>query len=174
MLTGRSFGFGESKLEVLQQALAAFCDTLRPTDEAFILTANGEGSGKFFDFTLSPKLKRGFTNDPILLKQALYNLRPLGPTMLYDAILGGLRLVNQGQNRRKALLIISDGLDTASTASEGQVIAAVEAAKIPIYTIGIGASSTTGGLWDELTTRDPVLCPLSASTSSLRRILFGC
>jgi len=175
MLTGKSFGFGESKLEILQQALATFCDTLRPTDEAFLLTANGERSGKFFDFTLSPKLRQSFTNSPMVLKQALYDLKPLGATMLYDAILEGLRLVNQGQNRRKALLIISDGLDTASTASEGQVIAAVEVAKIPIYTIGLGASSTAGGLWDNLTTRDPVntevLQTLSQRTQGLYLLL---
>src|SRR5262249_37190949 len=127
---------------------SSFCDTLQPTDEAFILTANGETAEGFLDFTLKPKLVQSFTNSRVLLKQALNDLRPRGPTMLYDAVLEGLRLITQGQNQKKALLIISDGFDDASTASEGQVVAAAEAAKVPVYTIGMGDPAKNSGIWN--------------------------
>jgi VWFA-related protein len=59
-------------------------------------------------------------------------------TALYDAVLVGLDQVILGKHTKKALLVITDGIDTASRSSFTEVLQAAEAAKVPIYSIIIG------------------------------------
>ncbi|TMA59186.1 MAG: VWA domain-containing protein, partial [Deltaproteobacteria bacterium] len=69
---------------------------------------------------------------------------------LYDAILDGLRRVKQGRRQKRALVVITDGMDTASSASLTETIEAVRRAGVMLYTIGIGnptSSSLAAGSW---------------------------
>ncbi len=72
-----------------------------------------------------------------------------GATALYDAIVSGLYRFRNTEGR-KALVIVTDGDDTASRISHEEMIRYVRAARVPLYFIGIGMSridfSTTGKL----------------------------
>ncbi len=59
-------------------------------------------------------------------------------TGLYDTVLVGLDQVILGKHTKKALLVITDGIDTASRSSFTEVLQAAEAAKVPTYSIIIG------------------------------------
>src|SRR5262245_37724388 len=83
-----------------RRALRRFLDTVRPQDEVFLEA-----------FNQHPVLLQDFTDSRVLLLQATTQLQPDGGTALYDAILDGLRRVQQGRRQKKALIVITDGLD---------------------------------------------------------------
>jgi Ca-activated chloride channel homolog len=116
-----------SKVDRARFALRRLLDTIHPQDEVFVEAFNHQ-----------PFLLQDFTDSRILLSQAISALRPVGGTALYDAILDGLRHVKRGRYQKKALVIISDGVDTASLSSLNQVANAARRSGVLIYAIGIG------------------------------------
>lgn len=116
-----------NKIGRARQALHRFIETIRPRDEVFL-----EG------FSQHPAMLQDFTDSPTLLDQGTTLLEPHGETALYDALLDGLRRVKQGHNQKRALVVLTDGLDTASQASLREAINAVRHGEVTVYTIGIG------------------------------------
>lgn len=116
-----------NKIDRARQALRRFVDTIKLGDEVFIEA-----------FSHQPVLLQDFTDSRMLLTQAISSLRPAGGTALYDAILDGLRRVKRGRHQKKALVVISDGLDTASLASLNQTLSVARRSGVLLYTIGIG------------------------------------
>ena len=57
-----------------------------------------------------------WTHTADVVRQALDSLKPTGGTAVYDAVLEALPLIARRNRERGALLIVSDGADTASTA----------------------------------------------------------
>ena len=108
-------------------ALRSFAQAIKPGDEVFLLGFNHQLT-----------ILQDFTDSPSLLTQATAGLQPGGETALYDAVLGGLQRIQRGQRQKKALILMSDGLDTSSTASREDAFRAAREANILIYTIGIG------------------------------------
>src|SRR2546422_426539 len=95
------------------QAAQEFADLINPQDELFAINFN----------------ERVFPGLP----QSV----PDGKTALYDAVLAALKQVDAGTHPRKALIVLSDGGDNASTASLDQVLHSAENSSAAIYTIGI-------------------------------------
>jgi len=116
-----------SKIDRARLALRRLLDTIHPQDEVFIEAFNQQ-----------PFLLQDFTDSRLLLAQAISSLRPVGGTALYDALLDGLHRVKRGQHQKKALIVISDGVDTASLSSLSQTINAARRSGVLIYAIGIG------------------------------------
>lgn len=108
----------------------------------------------FLDFSIGPK-DRAFTvsfdNEPYLLSKpsnrkdklfrSLAGLRAEGSTALYDAIIYGLYQFT-GIKGKKALVILSDGKDTASKFDFETTLEYVRKAGISIYGIGLKISGT--------------------------------
>lgn len=63
--------------------------------------------------------------------------QPGGTTALYDAVLVGLDHVVLGKHTKKALLVITDGIDSASHSSFTDVLQTAEAVKVPVYSVVI-------------------------------------
>src|SRR5713101_40630 len=120
-------GSMHSKIDHARQALRRFVDAIHPQDEVFIEA-----------FNVQPMLLQDFTDSRLLLAHAITQLRPAGQTALYDAIIDGLRRVRQGRHQKKALVVLTDGLDNSSLASLRQTVDAARRAGVLIYTIGIG------------------------------------
>jgi len=116
-----------NKIVSARRALHRFLDTVRPQDEVFLEA-----------FNQRPLLLQDFTDSRALLLQATSQLQPEGETALYDAILDGLRRVQQGRRQKKALVVITDGLDNRSVASRDQLIEAIRRSGVLVYTIGVG------------------------------------
>ena len=92
------------KIQAAQDALDRFLyELLDKNDEIFL-----------YRFSNVPMLLQGWTRDRQLLSRALGRITPNGGTAMYDAVADAVPLAQQGQNRKKALLVISDGNDTAS------------------------------------------------------------
>jgi VWFA-related protein len=116
-----------SKIERARHALRRFFATIRPNDEVFLEAFNER-----------PVMLQEFTDSRVLLDQGTSLLEPNGDTALYDVVLDGLRRVQQGRRQKRALVLLTDGLDTASTASFREALDAVRRSGVTVYTIGIG------------------------------------
>lgn len=79
----------------------------------------------------------GFTPEPDSIYGLLGNLQPKGWTALLDAIALGTNQMKSAKNRRKVLLILSDGNDNYSRFSESEVKSMVVESDVRVYAIGI-------------------------------------
>jgi VWFA-related protein len=78
-------------------------DLLKPEDEAALLV-----------FNHATRVLAGWTSDRQVLREALANAQPTGGTAIYDAIDTALPLFADRSHPRAAMVLVSDGADTAS------------------------------------------------------------
>jgi Ca-activated chloride channel family protein len=115
------------KLEAARSALDRFLfELLNREDEIFL-----------YRFANIPMLLQDWTRDRALLSRALNRMAANGGTAMYDAVSDALPLAQQGQHRKKALLVISDGNDTTSTSGIRDVKAQIRESEVLVYAIGI-------------------------------------
>jgi VWFA-related protein len=112
-------------LHDLQDAAGAFVDKMRPGDRAFIVS---------FDNQI--RVLAEPTSDRQTLRKAIGNLRLGGPTRLYDAIDFVLNQRLDHIADRKALILLSDGVDNASkTATRESNLQKIVRSDVLIYPI---------------------------------------
>ncbi|HLH75777.1 MAG TPA: VWA domain-containing protein [Candidatus Binataceae bacterium] len=126
-------GSMEPKIPQARLAIANFVRDLNAQDDVFL-----------FAFSDRPFLLQPFTtnHDAVLSRLAL--LHAYGRTALYDVILDGLIMVSRGRYDKKALLVVTDGMDTASASELQQVVTQARRQGVLIYSIGIGDPNTSG------------------------------
>lgn len=93
----------QNKLDTIRKAAISFFRQLQPRDRVMIVT-----------FDEKVRFINDFTNNPAELERAVKNIRSGYLTSLYDAI---ERTINEKLSQargRKALVILTDGVDTAS------------------------------------------------------------
>jgi Ca-activated chloride channel family protein len=78
-----------------------------------------------------------FSSDGELVRTALWRLQPDGKTALYDAVRLGLDHARQGNWEKRALLVISDGGDTASRSSFKDLLDQVRRSETLVYALGV-------------------------------------
>jgi VWFA-related protein len=71
------------------------------------------------------------------LPETLALLTPFGATSLHDAIAQTAERVGTREGRRRAVVVLTDGLDNASKLSPSQVSAMASAIDVPVYVIGV-------------------------------------
>jgi Ca-activated chloride channel homolog len=76
-----------------------------------------------------------FSVDTRALKGALGEVDPFGATSLHDAILAAAERVASRPFPRRAVVVLTDGVDTASTLTPAQVSAKAAAIDVPVYII---------------------------------------
>lgn len=119
------------KIRAAQHALDRFLvDLLGPEDEVFLYRIGDE-----------PKLIQGWTRDRDALRRQLGRITPAGETALFDTVARAVALAQTGAHRKKALVIISDGNDTASTIGVRQVRQLILQSELLVYAIGIDGST---------------------------------
>jgi Ca-activated chloride channel family protein len=78
-----------------------------------------------------------FTRDKPRIGEGLEGIVPFGSTALHDALDKAARdLASHGEGRR-AVVVVTDGLDTASQRAPDEVIARSRALDVPIYAISV-------------------------------------
>jgi VWFA-related protein len=121
-------GSMSNKMREVEQALRHFIDLLEPADEILVLTFNDR-----------VHLVQDFTSDRALLGRGLDMLTPVGPTALYDAAAEAIRRVAPGSAESKAIVIVSDGVDTASRSSFESLRELARRSEVPVFSIGLDA-----------------------------------
>ena len=120
------------KMVAAKQALDRFLSQLvDPNDEAFL-----------YRFDNSAELVEGWTRDKRRISESLYRIQPRGSTALYDAVADAVRLAQQGHNRKKAVVIISDGNDTTSRTDVFAVKQLIRETEVLVYAIGIDSAAS--------------------------------
>jgi Ca-activated chloride channel homolog len=104
-------------------------ELLNPDDEFFLVAFNHR-----------PHVLTQWTHMPDVVQEALDRLTPAGGTAVYDAVLESMPLIARRNRQRAALLIISDGADTASNASIRDVRNALHRSDAFAYAIAIDSA----------------------------------
>jgi len=119
-------GSMRSKLDSVSEAAVMLIKRMRHNDEAFVAS-----------FKAEPELVRDFTSDKIELQDGINELNPSGGTALLDAIIATADYAHEkGKRRRKALVVVSDGLDRNSAVKEKEVIQAIKSDEVQVYLVG--------------------------------------
>ena len=122
---------------------------LAPEDEIF-----------FYKFSNFPELVQDWTTDRQRLSRSIRRINAGGGTAMYDAIADSVPHAQTGQHRKRAVVLISDGNDTDSQASLGEVKQLIRESEVIVYAIGIdGQAEDIFGL--PPTSRGPIPQPPS-------------
>jgi len=120
-----------SKIEEAQSALNRFLfDLLDQEDEIFL-----------YRFSNFPVLLQGWTTDRQRLSRVLDRVTANGGTAMYDAVAEAVPLAQEGQFRKKALVVISDGNDTGSQTTIRELKQQIRESEVLVYAIGIDGES---------------------------------
>lgn len=103
---------------------------LRPEDEVFLTAFNHKQQ------QIAP-----WTSDPRRLSGRLEGLNPSGSTALYDAMIAAAPDFTRRRHQRAALLVISDGADTASEASLVNTVSTLRRMDPFVYAVAIDSSA---------------------------------
>jgi Ca-activated chloride channel homolog len=94
----------------------------------------------FVEFATRAELTQGWTTDRQLISDALKKVNPLGGTALYDAVAQALPTAQEGRNRKKALLVISDGNDTNSDIGVNALRQKIRESEVLVYALGVDST----------------------------------
>jgi Ca-activated chloride channel family protein len=97
----------------------------------------------FMEFANRPDLVQDWTTDRRAISRAVARVTPNGGTAMYDAVADGVPLANAGKHPKKALLVISDGNDTNSSLSVGEVRQLIRESEVLVYALGVDGTATT-------------------------------
>jgi VWFA-related protein len=114
-------------------AITFLMQVLHRNDRAFV-----EG------FDVQTDVEQGFTNNIDLLNQGIHKLRPGGGTALFDALYSTCKdqmlTLRETGPVRKAIVLVSDGVDNYSHAMEEDAIKECQRADTIVYTISTDVS----------------------------------
>src|SRR5215470_12867893 len=91
-------------------------------------------------FSSTPTLLQDWTADRNLISRALAGVSPRGGTAMYDAIADSVPLMQRARNRKKALVIVSDGNDMTSQTPVVDVHRILRQSEALLYAVGIDCS----------------------------------
>jgi Ca-activated chloride channel family protein len=109
-----------------RQALRALMVSANPDDEAFLETVSTR-----------PQSALGFTNDIGELLSEVAFEKAHGDTALVDTVWQSLDHIRSAAHQRRALIVISDGMDNHSRHSQGELLERAMEADLQIYAISI-------------------------------------
>jgi len=120
----------QSKLTLARAACAKFVEGLREGDTFAIYSFGG----------MKVKLMQDFTEIRDV-PDSVWDLRVDGETPLYDAITQSADALSQRPERRRAILVVSDGADTKSKATLEQALRKTLDAQASIYAVDLSDAS---------------------------------
>jgi VWFA-related protein len=115
----------ETKLAAARQVVSAISAELRPGIDAVGVFA--------FDSVL--REIQTFTDRPGALNTALADAAPFGVTSLYDAIAETARRVAARPALRRAIVVLTDCVDTSSALAPAEVSGRASAIDVPVYVV---------------------------------------
>ena len=139
------------KMNAVHDAASGFLATLRPVDRGAVVA-----------FADSISILQPLTSDRAALDHAVRSTVARGKTALNTAVYVALKQVGQRARsteatRRQAIVVLSDGADTASPISLDDVLRVARSSGVSVYTVSLQAS--------------PVLAPRNGDTDAYDRAL---
>lgn len=125
-------GSMEQRVSLARSAAITFLQGLRPEDSAAIIK-----------FDSKVETIQDFSNSRDIVER-IFDVKAYGMTVLNDAIQTAAAELSKRPEKRRAIIVLSDGMDTKSKRSSDSALKAALAANATIYTIDM-ASMDTGG-----------------------------
>jgi Ca-activated chloride channel family protein len=115
------------KMVHARAAIERFVDRLlTPEDEVLL-----------YGFSNEVERLQEWTTNPDAVSAALGRVRAVGGTAMYDAVLEAIPATQRAHNRKRALVLISDGNDTSSRSNIAAVRKVVRESEVLVYAVGI-------------------------------------
>ena len=119
-----------TKMRTASAAVERFLNNIHADDDIFLMT-----------FARGISLEQDFTSDRRKLARALNSLKVDGGTPLYDGLKQAIDKVHRGRHDKRAILVISDGMDSGSKATTlDGLLRTIRGAEVLVY--GLGTSQT--------------------------------
>jgi Ca-activated chloride channel homolog len=96
---------------------------------------NGRDEAALFTFDSELQEVRPFTSDVSRLTSLTLAGTPWGKTSLYDAIDLTAKKLSERANRHRAIMVVTDGVDTGSRMAPSEVSSAAAAIDVPVYLV---------------------------------------
>lgn len=126
-------GSMEERVSMARAAAIRFLDGLRENDTAAIYK---------FDSKVSLVQKFSNTRD---INEAVFDLKADGMTAMNDAIFQAAEELGKRPEKRRAIVVLSDGQDTISRRSASKALKAALAANVLIYAVDMSPVNGSGG-----------------------------
>ena len=113
------------KIAMTRQAFASVLSQLRP----------GEDEVALYTFDSALHERQSFTRDLTAFDGALTAFEPFGTTSLYDATAETARQLAARSATHKAIIVLTDGIDTSSTLTASEVSGLAASIDVPVYVV---------------------------------------
>jgi len=120
------------KLRSAKNAARAYVEQMRPGDQAGIVTFNTE-----------VRYVQPLTSDVEKITDSINKLNAYEDTAMYDALAKGTEILKDVSGR-KAIIVLTDGLDNVSKNTPEQVLEGIGPTGLSISTIGLGDPNKSG------------------------------
>jgi VWFA-related protein len=125
-------GSMRDKMDEVSAALQHFINLLEPSDQVMVIT-----------FSSDVHIEQEFTSDRDQLENVFARLQPAMGTALFDAGIEAIRRVAEGPAESKAVVLVTDGVDTSSRQSFGTLRELARRSEVPVFSIGIDGGQRT-------------------------------
>lgn len=126
-----------NKLETAKQAASSYIEQMRSADQAGIIT-----------FNTKVQTVQEVTSDKEALLAGVTGIQARDDTAMWDALLSAVETLNPISGR-KAIIVLTDGMDNQSSATPEQILSAIGESGLSISTIGFGTKPEAGATPDE-------------------------
>jgi Ca-activated chloride channel family protein len=117
---------GQDRVANARQAASQLLFALSPEDEVAVAGFDSRYWGVV-----------AFTRDRQAVRRGLESITPFGSTALHDALDKGARDIASHGEGRRAVVVLTDGVDTSSQKTADEVIARSRALDVPIYAVSV-------------------------------------
>jgi Ca-activated chloride channel homolog len=127
-----SSGSMETRVSLARSAAIQFLDRLRTDDVTAI-----------YNFDSKISLVQDFSNSRDIY-EGVFDIKANGMTVLNDAIVNAAEVLEKRSEKRRAIIVLSDGADTRSARSADKALKAALAVNATIYTVDMSALDSNG------------------------------
>jgi len=118
-------GSMRGKIEQVNKAAEAFIRASNPQDQVFLIGFNED-----------VELLQDFTSDIDEIADALENTVVMGSTAIYDAVYLGVQKAHTGTRPKKAIVLITDGVDRESYYTLDEMVSKVQESDVQVFVVG--------------------------------------
>jgi len=143
----------------LKQAVGRFLDALKPADRVAVI-----------QFNKKVKTLSGFTSDMAKTEYAIKIAEGAGETYFYDALRYALKELEKEGKRRKAIVVLTDGLDTGMRNADRAMAAKAESDAAAVASIDPKASSELNSVLSAADKLGVTIYPLALPSGDPKRL----
>src|SRR5262245_56545666 len=125
-------GSASAEIELMRRAALRFLDELRPRDRVAVI-----------QFSKEVELLKDLTSDRAEIEEALRLLKPGSGTSFYDSLKLAFDEVFKGVEGRKAVVALTDGVDSFGYTTFDQILAEIESSNVLTYFLELDTEEFT-------------------------------